>query len=894
VTVRNLDRLFRPRSVAVIGASPRERSIGFLVLRNLLAGGFAGSITPVNPKHQEIQGLRVVPDVAALSEAPDLAVLCTPPPSIPGLIAELGGRGTKGAIILAAGFKELGSAEGRALEAAALAAAKPHLMRIIGPNCVGAMVTSSALNASFAHMAPNRGTLSFVTQSGAMATTILDWASAKDLGFSHLVSLGDMLDVDFGDMLDYLAGDPETRAILLYLETVTNARKFMSAARAASRMKPVIAIKAGRHAAAARAAASHTGALAGSDAVYDAAFRRAGILRVTHLGELFDAAEMLSAPMLITGDRLAIVTNGGGAGVLATDALMDEGGTLAELSADTMRQLDHCLPSTWSHGNPVDVIGDADAARYDEALGALLAAPEVDAVLVMNCPTAVASGLEAAEATVRHAVRTRRVVTNWLGSDSALPARAVFEAAHVPTFETPDAAVRGLMQLIRHRRRQAMLMELPSSTAEGFVPDEAVARGLIEAAIAEGRTWLEPTEVSRLLACYRIEMPRSATVSDAAAAAAKAREFKCPVALKIVSPDILHKTDAGGVALDVVPEAVGAAAEAMLARVEAQRPEARIAGFLVQEMIHRPRDFELIMGMSVDAQFGPVLLVGQGGTGVEVIGDKALGLPPLNHSLAMTMIEQTRIYRQLRGYRDRPAADCDAVAEVLVRLSQLVCDLDAVSEIDLNPVLAGPSGVIAVDARIRVVSPTAGIDRRGRLAISAYPRELEREVTLPGIGAAVLRPIRPDDASELRALFDALSPEDVRLRFFHPLGSLSEEQVARFTQIDYDREMAFVLEAGRVLLGVARLMADPDRERAEFAVTVRSALKGRGIGRLLMQHLIDYARQRNIGKVFGEILPENALMIALAQELGFRLDRSGDGAWRHASLNLRTGRNGVS
>lgn len=888
MSIRNLDKLFRPRSVAVIGASPQAGSIGFLVLRNLMAGGFKGRILPVNPKHQTVLGLVSVPAVTALPEPPDLAVLCTPAHTVPGLIAELGRCGTKAAIVLAAGFKELGSADSRALEAAVLDAAKPHLMRIVGPNCVGVMATELALNASFAHIAPKRGNLGFVTQSGAMATTVLDWASARDLGFSHLVSLGGMLDVDFGDMLDYLAADPATDAILLYLETVTNARKFMSAARAASRLKPVIAIKAGRHAAAAKAAASHTGALTGSDAVFDAAFRRSGVLRVTHLSELFDAAEMLAAPMRICGDRLAILTNGGGAGVLATDALIDQGGTLTELSRETVEKLDGCLPSTWSRGNPIDIIGDAGAQRYDDALAVLLDAPEVDAVLVMNCPTAVASGTDAAKVVARHAARTRRVLTNWLGADSAAAAREAFEAAQIPTFETPEEATRGFMQLIHHRRRQAILMELPSSQAEGFVPDETGARRIVDAALSAGRQWLKPAEVAQLLAYYRIATVRSAMVPDAVTAAAKAAEFGKPVALKIVSSDILHKSEAGAVRLNLPPAAVDVAAEDMASRVLRQYPAARIDGFLVQEMIDRPNDFELIMGMSVDPQFGPVLLFGHGGTAVEVIGDRALGLPPLNVSLAREMIGETRIHRQLGGYRNHPAADSAAIEQMLIRLSQLVCDLDPVVEIDLNPVLAGPQGAVVVDARIRV-APPSGMGRRTRLAIPAYPKELEREVSVPGTDSALMRPIRPEDAEALQDLFASLSAEDVRLRFFYPLRRLSPGQVARFTQIDYDREMAFVLEAEAVLLGVARLIADPDRERAEFAVMVRTDLKSHGIGTLLMKTLVDYAKQSGIGELFGEILPENALMIALAQELGFVLTASADGACRHASLRMREG-----
>ena len=844
---------------------------------------------PVNPKHRAVGGVLTYPDVKSLPVTPDLAVICTPPATVPGLIAELGARGTRGAVVITAGFRELGSAEGKALEQAMLEAAKPHLLRIVGPNCVGIISPPIGLNASFAHMSARQGNVAFVAQSGAMVVTILDWAASRGLGFSHLVSLGDMTDVDFGDMLDFLANDPNTGAILLYIEAVTNAHKFMSAARAASRVKPVIAIKAGRHAAAARAATSHTGALAGVDAVYDAAFRRAGILRVQALDELFDAVETLATPLAISGDRLAILTNGGGVGVLATDALLDGGGRLAELSPETIARLDKVLPRTWSRNNPVDIIGDAPGQRYADALTPLLEAPEVDAVLVLNCPTAVASGVEAAQSVVAAASR-RIILTTWLGSGAAVEARRLFSQAAIPTYETPDEAIRGFMHLVRYRRSQETLLQVPPSSAPEVTPDVAQARQIIEAATAAGRTWLAEPEVRQVLSCYGIPVAKSALAATPAEAAAQAKEIGGPVALKIFSRDITHKSDVGGVVLDLDPEDVAASAEAMRARVAKAAPEARLDGFTVQQMIRRPDAYELIVGMAVDVQFGPFLLFGHGGTAVEVIADKALALPPLNVALAHELMAGTRVFRQLKGYRDRPPAALDAIALTLVQVSQMISDLDAILELDINPLLADAAGVIAVDARIRV-GRISGVGRPGgRLAISPYPRELERKLAVAGLGEALIRPIRPEDASALVRLFNRLSREDVRMRFFAPIHELSPRQLLRFTQIDYDREMALVLEipdgkTGAEIVSVVRLSADPDNRQAEFAALVRSDMQGKGVGRLMMARLIEYARRRGLGEMFGDVLEDNRRMRTLCQSLGFEVTAQGPGVVR-ATLKL--------
>jgi acetyltransferase len=749
------------------------------------------------------------------------------------------------------------------------------------------MVPGRGLNATFAHLGAQPGKLAFVTQSGAVLAGVLDWASARDIGFSHLVSVGDMADVDFGDLLDYLALDPATSAVLLHVEAVTHARKFMSAARAAARLKPVVVLKAGRHEEGARAAASHTGALAGADAVYEAAFRRAGMLRVRTLQELFGAAEILARSAPAACDRVAVVTNGGGFGVLAADALVDEGGRLAGLSAATLAHLDAVLPPTWSRGNPVDLVGDAPGRRYADALSVLSEDRGIDAILALNCPTAVASSVEAARAvseTMRTGGRRVPLVAGWVGDSAmAVEARRTLEAAHLPVYGTPEEAARGVMHLVRHRRSQEALLETPPSVPEGFAPDLEAARRAIAAALGSGREWLTEPEAKSLLAAYRVPVAATrvaATVEDAVAAA---RSVGFPVALKILSPDLPHKSDVGGVAVDLADDAqVRAGGERMLARVRAAAPAARLDGFAVQAMVRRPRAQELIVGASEDAQFGPVVLFGQGGTAAEVIADRALSLPPLNMRLAHDLMAQTRVHRLLRGYRDRPAADLDAVALVLLKVAQLVADLAEVAELDVNPLLADEHGVVALDARVRV-APT-GRRAEERLAIRPYPKELEEEVTLADGRRLWLRPIRPEDEPALVAAFRKLSPEAVRLRFFAPLKALTHQAAARLTQIDYDRELALVLAehgpAGAAELhAVARIAADPDNERAEFAVAVRDDMTSLGLGTLLVRRLIDHARRRGVGELFGHVLRENARMLGIYRRLGFREEFDPETPW---------------
>jgi len=869
VSVHHLEGLFEPRSVAVVGASDRPGSVGAVLLRNLLTEDFPGPIMPVNPGHRAVGGVLAYPDVASLPERPDLGVVCTPPGAVPGVVADLAAAGARAAVIVTAGLSDEEEARTRA-------AARRAGLRLLGPNTVGLLVPGAHLNASFAHAAARPGRVAFVSQSGALCTAVLDWAELAGVGFSAFVSLGNGLDVDAGDALDWLGADPATQAILLYLEAVEDARKFMSAARAGARNKPVIAIKAGRVREGARAAASHTGALAGADEVYDAAFRRAGMLRVGELEELFGAAEILGRSERVLGDRLTVLTNGGGPGVMATDRLVGGGGRLAALADGTVERLDAVLPPTWSRANPVDVVGDATEERYADALRILLDEEGSDAILVLHAPTALASSEAAARAVagvLREAGAHRPVLTSWMGGSGALAARRHLREAGVPTYRTPAEAVSSFLHLVAFRRNQELLMETPPSVPEDFEPDAAAARAALREALGAGHEWLGEAEAKRVLAAYGIPVVETRIARDADEAERLAAAMGLPAAVKILSPDVTHKSDVGGVALDLeTPAAVGEAARAMTERLARLVPDARLEGFTVQAMARRPHAFELIVGAHTDPVFGPVILFGEGGTAIEVIADRALGLPPLNVNLARALIDETRVARRLRGYRDRPAVDMDALVGVLLRVSQLLVDHPEIDALDVNPLLADEAGVVAVDARVRVTESDAC--GPARLAIRPYPRELEETVTLADGERLRIRPIRPEDEPAHERFLERLAPGDVYFRFFSAVRKLSHSQMARYTQIDYDREMAFIahpVDAPGETLGVVRVVADPDNRQAEFAIVVRSDRKGRGLGRVLLEKMIRYCRSRGTREMVGQVLGENRRMQQLARELGFEL-----------------------
>ncbi len=882
-----LDAVFRPRGVAVVGASPRARSVGRTLLRNLRAAGFPGNIGVVNPVHAQIEDMATVASLSALPFRPDLVVVSVPASAVPGVVAEAAAVGARAVVLVGAG---LGQGPGSLLAQAQTEAWKCGV-RLIGPNCLGVMAPHARLNASFSASAPLPGDLALISQSGAVASGLVEWGRARGVGFSAVVSLGDAVDVDAGDLLDWFVQDPKTRAILLYLESIRDARKFMSAARAAARVKPVVVVKSGRVAAGARAAATHTGALAGADAVYDAAFRRAGLLRVNGLDELFAAAETLGHLRSAPGRRLAILTNGGGIGVLAVDRLAEVGGTLAELDAPTLARLEALLPPSWSRANPIDVIGDADADRYAAALEALLASPDNDAVLAIHVPTALTSSAEAANAVAAllgrrtGAQRAKPVLAVWVGGDAS--ATEQLDAVGVPTYATEADAVRGFMHLVRHREGQQALMETPPSLPDDFDVDAAAARVIVDRALQQGRHWLDPLEVAGLLAAYGIPVAPVALAADPDAAVAVAAPLLAQgqsVAVKILSPDIPHKSDIDGVRLNLgSADAVREAAASLLARARSLRPDARIEGVSVHPMVVRPKARELIAGLADDPTFGPVVVFGRGGTAVEVIDDKALALPPLDLRLASELMGRTRVSRILKAYRNVPAADERAVALVLVKLAQMAADLPQVRELDINPLLADRDGVVAVDARVVIApcdAPTVKGPWHSRMVIRPYPSEWERVVALAHDEKMFVRPVRPEDEDLFAAFFGRITEDDLRLRFFSTMRHFNHDFIARLTQLDYARSIALVAigtDTGD-LLGVVHLLADANYDKGEYSILVRSDLKGYGIGWQLMRMMIEYARSLGLRGVEGQVLRENATMLKMCRQLGFAIGADPDDA----------------
>ena len=884
MSIRHLDSLLQPRSVAVIGASDRPGSVGATVWRNLRQGGFEGALYAVNRKHTTVDGVKAWDSVAALPQTPELALICTPPAGVAALIRQLGARGTRAAIVMTAGLTA-------AQKKAVLTAARKHVLRILGPNCLGLLAPHHGLNASFAQLPAAPGTLAFVSQSGALATAMLDWAQPRGVGFSQVISLGEHADVDFGDLLDYLGSDARTQAILLYIESIQAPRKFMSAARAAARNKPVIVVKTGRSLHGQQAAASHTGALAGSDIVFDAAIRRAGMLRVDTLQDLFTAAVTLAgvrtAPLrglsdeqLAAMDHLTLVTNGGGAGVLAADAAAQAGVELAVLSPATLQALHAVLPATWSRANPVDIIGDAPAARYVAALKTLLDDTTTGTVLFMHAPTAIVPSADIARALLplvqAEPAQLQRLLACWMGDPSVRAARTAFQDAGIPCYDTPEEAVRAFAMLRNYRHNQALLLEAPAATGTPPVADLQQVHDVVARVLAAGREWLtEPEAKAVLQACGIPVVATLVTATSAHEAVAAARSLGYPVALKILSPQITHKSDVGGVALDIEDDAgLRAAAAAMLARVVLHQPGAEVTGFTVQRMVRRPRALELIVGAHVDPLFGPVILFGQGGTAVEVVADRAVALPPLNAPLARALVAGTRVARLLAGWRDVPAADMDAIVATLCSMSALLEAVPEITELDINPLLADAAGVLALDARIRVSARAPG--GGAAFAIRPYPMELVQTVAWRD-GTVVLRPIRPEDEARHLEFLGRLDPVDIRMRVFYSRRSIERTELARLTQIDYEREMAFVATAPgptgeEETLAVARAVTDPDNIGAEFGIVVRSDLKGSGLGRLLMDKLVAYLRQRGTQQLHATVLKENTRMLAMTEALGFRHD----------------------
>ncbi|RVD31691.1 bifunctional acetate--CoA ligase family protein/GNAT family N-acetyltransferase [Mesorhizobium sp. M4B.F.Ca.ET.017.02.2.1] len=889
MTIRNLEHAFAPKSVAVFGASVRDGSVGRVVFDNIVNGGFEGEIWPVNPKYSQVAGRRCYATAAELPGVPDLGVVVTPPETVPGIVRDLGQKGTRAAVVLTAGLtRENG------LRQAMLDAARPTLLRIIGPNTVGLMIPPKKLNAGFAHMAARPGNIALLSQSGAIATSLIDWAADNNIGFSQIVSLGDMADVDVGDCLDMLAGDARTRAIVMYLETVPNPRKFMSAARAAARIKPVIAIKPGRHELAAKAAATHTGALSGADRVVEAALRRAGILRVKGLAELFDAAETIARFSPLERARVGIVTNGGGAGVLAVDQLVDGNGELAELSQTTIERLNDVLPRTWSHANPVDIVGDAAPERYKAAVEAVAADPGTDVVLVMNCPTGLGSPLAAAGAVAELAKAGRicgkPVLGCWLGERTAREGRRVLQGAGVASFETPADAAIAVSYLSDWSQAQRALLRTPSSRREDTVGGRDTVLAIFRQVASERRRMLTEPEAKAVISAYGIAVPETIVARSPAEVEAAARHLLKTselVVVKLWSKAISHKSDIGGVVLNIAAASVARdAATAIRARLRKQAPIATVEGYAVQPMVVRRYAQELILGVSRDPIFGPVILFGSGGVAVEVLDDTAIALPPLDDVLAGDLIEHTRISRLLAGYRGRQPADRGAIIAALNGLSQMVVDFPCLVSMDINPLLADADGVIALDARIeidpeRVEQPAPN----PALAIRPYPSSWSRDFSADGARYHI-RPIKPADIVLYPEFLARISPDDLRLRFLSPRRNFPDQMLKRLTQLDYDRDIAFVaLEAGTgALAGVGRLSCDPDHRVGEYALLVRTDLQGHGLGWELLRQIIHYARADKINRIEGIMLSENSKMLAMCREFGFSIAHHPD----QAGLSLAT------
>ncbi len=866
--------LFEPGSVAVIGASERAGSVGAVLMENLRAAPYRGALFAVNPKHRSVHGVSCFASLAKLPQRVDLAVIATPAPTVPGLIEECGRAGVRAVVVISAGFGETG-ADGAALERSLVDNARRHGVRVLGPNCLGIMRPALGLNATFARGAAREGALGLISQSGAVCTAMLDWARPAGVGFSSVVSLGASADLDFGELIDYLVEDPQTGHILLYIEGVRDARRFVSALRAAARVKPVILMKVGRHPAGSRAAVSHTGAIVGLDDVFDAVVRRTGVIRVDSLGQMVAAAQALAARIRPQGERLAVVTNGGGPGVMAADRAADLGIPLAELSPATVSALQKALPASWSHGNPVDLIGDADAARYAAATRACLADENVDGLLAMLTPQAMTDAEAAASAVIEAAKgSTKPVLACWMGEEQTSAARRLLAGAGIPVFRTPEPAVETFGHVSAFYRNQRALLRTPGPLSPQAPPDAAAARAVIGRALAEGRKLLSETESKAVLAAFRIAVARTALARSEEDAVRLAGEAGYPVVLKIDSPDITHKSEVNGVHLDV-PDAAGVreAYRAILADAARLRPQARREGVAVEPMIGRRRARELMAGLVRDPVFGPAVVFGAGGTAIEVLRDRAVALPPLDTFLVADMIRGTRVAKMLGAFRNLPPADMAAIESVLLRVSEMACELPEIAELDVNPLLADERGAVAVDARI-VLREAGAAKRYTHLAIHPYPAELVTQWQPEGgLPSVTLRPIRPEDAELEKAFVAELSPESRYFRFMDTVRELTPTMLVRFTQIDYDREMAFIAVAAEGgaerSVGVCRYVANPDGESCEFALVIADTWQRRGLGGRMMRQLIEVARARGLRSMIGHVLAENHPMLALCGKLGF-------------------------
>ena len=871
-----LTSLFEPKSVAVIGASDRENSVGNIIYRNIVAAGYKGRLYPINPKHDTVQGVQAYKSIEEIGARVDLAVIATQARTVPAIIEQCGRSGVKNVVVITAGFAEAGHS-GAALERKMVEIARSYGVRILGPNCLGLIRPVQGLNATFANISANPGNLALVSQSGALCTAILDWAKVNDVGFSSVISTGGSADIDFGEILDYLVYDNRTHYILMYVEGIRNARRFMSAMRSAARIKPILLLKAGRYESGSVAAQVHSGMALGSDAVFDAALKRAGVVRVRNIGQLFYAAKGLASKFRPDGNKLLIITNGGGPGAMAADRAAELGIPLADLSQSTIASLNAVLPPTWSHANPIDIVGDATPERYRDAILAGTQDPEVDGILVMLTPQAMTQPEEVAKAVITASETcTKPIVGCWMGEQQTYPARKMLTEAGIPAFRMPETAVDLFSHLSTYYRNQKLLLQTPEPISRQAKTATEGAKMLIEAVLSERRKVLSEMESKSVLRAFKIPVAQTMVARTPTEALLLAEQIGFPVVMKVDSPDLPRKSEVGGVRLNIISAAaVRNAYHDILDTVGRNAPSARINGVSIEPFVARPNGRELKVGVIRDRVFGPVITFGVGGAECEVFNDTAVALPPMNSYLVEDLIRSTRAAKILGDYRNMPAANMEALEDVLLRISQMVCELPWLQELDLNPLIVDENGAIAADARIVIdFAPSSG-DRYSHMAIHPYPAHLVEDWVLPDGQVVVIRPIRPEDAEMEKEFVAHLSDESKYFRFMDTLRELTQSMLVRFTQIDYDREMAFVAvteEDGKeVQVGVSRFVSNPDGETVEFALAVADGWQKRGVGRKLMSAIIECARAKGYRAGVGDVLALNSKMFKLMTSMGFTI-----------------------
>lgn len=872
---------FEPKSVALVGATDKEGSAGSLILKNLMKGKDKRKVYAVNPNRETVYDFKCYPSIKDLPEAPEIVVIVIPAKFVPAAIEEAGKAGTKAAVIISAGFKEVGP-EGEALENKIDEIARKYGIRIIGPNCMGTMGPGANFNATFAKMdMPKPGNVAFLSQSGALGSAVLDWANSRNVGFSAFVSIGSMMDVDFGDLIDYFGKDDNTKSILVYLESITEAKKFISAARGFAQTKPIIVIKPGRYEEGAKAAMSHTGSLVGNSMFVDAVFQRAGVVRVTSIGDLFSCAAILNTAHLPKGPNLAIVTNAGGPAVLATDSLIEEKGKLAEVGEDTIKSLNPHLPASWSKSNPLDILGDAGPEKYEKTIEAALKDKAVDGVVVIYTPQGAAAPEDIAKVLVKQAKKSKKpVLAAWVGDETVGEARRLFYKNAIPSYEFPEEAVKAYMHMCKYARGLEMLYETPEELAVDIDPSKEYLKTMLGKINGQGRTLLSEEESKKFLEAYGISTTMPFLARDAKDAAQISSAVKFPVAMKIASPDITHKSDSGGVILNLKNEQeVEKAFDKMMAVVKKNCPKAKIEGATIQRMVTKA-DYELIIGSDKDPVFGPVIMFGSGGIEAEYSKDVAVGLPPLNQVLARRIMEQTKIYDMLyKGFRTKPPANLRLVEETLVKFSNLLVDFPQIKEVDINPLAIAGDEAIALDCRIILDEEVMKnpIKEHSHLIVTPYPAKYVKPWKTKDGKDVILRPIKPEDEPLERELLAGLSDESSRLRFFYVLRDINHALLTRFCNIDYDREIAIIAEHNengkRREVGVARLIIESNGEVAEFAVLVADDFQHHELGIKLLDTLIGIARDKNLKKMYGIVLNENSIMLTMARELGFTIKR---------------------